>query len=232
MTARTGTGATPSHTYAAAGTYTVTLTVTDDDGRHRHRSAHDDHRRRPANQAPTAAFTSSSNVPDGQLRLGGFCRIPTARSPATPGTSVTAPPAPGRRRRTPTRAAGTYHGDVDGDRRRGRHRHHQPRHHGRGAAGAGSDTFGRTGRPAVGHGLRTVGPGGPNSTRLAVNGNVGTMSVTAGLGPGGVPQRRCRRVTSTPPSRSPSTSSAPAAASTARWSCAGSARPTTASRCG
>ena len=32
MTAHVGTGARPSHAYAAAGTYDVTLTVTDDDG--------------------------------------------------------------------------------------------------------------------------------------------------------------------------------------------------------
>ncbi|MCU1524552.1 MAG: hypothetical protein JWO18_1446 [Microbacteriaceae bacterium] len=55
----TGTGVTPSHTYAAAGGYTVTLTVTDNEGAttpvsHTITVA-------AANLAPTASFTSSPN---------------------------------------------------------------------------------------------------------------------------------------------------------------------------
>ncbi|BDZ51947.1 hypothetical protein GCM10025867_41880 [Frondihabitans sucicola] len=54
----TATTATANHTYAAAGTYTVTLTVTDNDGATGAQSQQVTVAA-PANQAPTAAFTST-----------------------------------------------------------------------------------------------------------------------------------------------------------------------------
>ncbi|WP_210509040.1 S-layer family protein [Naasia sp. SYSU D00057] len=58
-----GTGATATHTYAAAGTYTVTLTVRDDDGATATttRSVTVTSTTPPANVAPVANFTSSTN---------------------------------------------------------------------------------------------------------------------------------------------------------------------------
>ena len=56
----TGSGATPSHTYATAGAYTVKLTVTDNQGA-TNTVSHNVTVTPPANQPPTAAFTSSAN---------------------------------------------------------------------------------------------------------------------------------------------------------------------------
>ncbi len=55
----TGTGVSPSHTYAASGTYTVRLTVTDNDGAPNY--IEHDVTVTAANVAPTAVFTSSAN---------------------------------------------------------------------------------------------------------------------------------------------------------------------------
>ncbi len=58
----TGTGATPSHTYAAAGTYPVTLTVTDNAGATGTTTASVTVTAPPpANQAPTAAITTTTS---------------------------------------------------------------------------------------------------------------------------------------------------------------------------
>ncbi|MBA8792666.1 PKD repeat protein [Friedmanniella endophytica] len=56
----TGTGAKPSHTYTASGTYTVKLTVTDDQGATDTETAQVTVTVPAPNQAPTAAFTSST----------------------------------------------------------------------------------------------------------------------------------------------------------------------------
>ncbi|MEV6284941.1 PKD domain-containing protein [Kribbella sp. NPDC051770] len=73
----TGSGATPSHTYAASGTYTVTLTVTDNEGGTKATSHPVTVTR--INQGPTASFTTdctdlacgtnagASNDPDGTI---------------------------------------------------------------------------------------------------------------------------------------------------------------------
>ena len=58
----TGSGANPTHGYAAGGTYTVTLTVTDDDDGTATASRTVTVTTPPANQPPTAAFTSSTSV--------------------------------------------------------------------------------------------------------------------------------------------------------------------------
>ena len=54
MTAATGSGVTPSHTYSAPGTYTVTLNVTDSDGGLTNETSH---QVSVGNVAPIAAFT-------------------------------------------------------------------------------------------------------------------------------------------------------------------------------
>ena len=56
-----GTGATTSHTYAASGTYSVALTVTDNGGAANTKTQSVTVTAAPANQPPTAAFTSTVN---------------------------------------------------------------------------------------------------------------------------------------------------------------------------
>ena len=89
----TGTGATPSHTYASAGDYTVTLSVTDDDGASSAAPASQTVSPAAPNQAPTASytwsatdlivdFTDTSTDPDGTVtgltfRLAGDTRSAT-----------------------------------------------------------------------------------------------------------------------------------------------------------
>ena len=117
----TGTGSRPRAHLRQRRQYQVKLTVTDDQGADGlgHEAGHGD--RAPANQPPTAAFTSRRRTCwlRSTLRLDGPRRHGRRR---TPGTSVTARPAPAAARRTPT-ARRHVPGEADGHRRQGRDRH-------------------------------------------------------------------------------------------------------------
>ena len=72
---------------------------------------------------PTAAFTSSADRPDRDVRRVGPRPTPTARSPPTPGTSVTATTGTGADRDAHLRRGRHLHGDAHGDRQPRRDQH-------------------------------------------------------------------------------------------------------------